>query len=405
MKKIVLITTGQPAINPRIVKEADSLTAAGYDVTVLYCFFIQWASELEHKFLPTVAWKHRLVGGSPNQNKFLYHLTRLRFKLARILNYRINEKIFAERAQARAFDELLRAAKNIKADLYIAHNLGALPVAVKAARHHKAKAGFDFEDYHRGELSPDDPIRRRVVWLENKYVPNLSYYSSSSPLIAKLIKADNPEYNGRHLVLLNCFPKAQQPVFRRKKTDDETLRLFWFSQTVGKNRGLETVVAALNILNNPAIRLTLAGRCDAQMKEYLQKHAGPMAANISFAGMIRPSQLPAFAAGFDVGLASETGFSSNNNAALSNKVFTYLLAGNSIILSNTEMQELFNETYKVGESYKIDDPVDLADKIKFYLNRENLEKQRLHNYDLAGRILNWDKQAGKLIKMIECLSA
>ena len=45
MKKIVLITTGQPSTNPRIVKEADALHAAGYDVTVLYSFFISWAFE------------------------------------------------------------------------------------------------------------------------------------------------------------------------------------------------------------------------------------------------------------------------------------------------------------------------------------------------------------------------
>jgi len=45
LKKIVLITTGQPSCNPRVVKEADALSAAGHEVTVIYNYYIGWADE------------------------------------------------------------------------------------------------------------------------------------------------------------------------------------------------------------------------------------------------------------------------------------------------------------------------------------------------------------------------
>lgn len=403
MKKIVLITTGQPAINPRIVKEADSLSAAGYDVTVLYCHCIKWASDCEEKILSEVSWKYKLVGGSPSRRKLLYQLTRVRFKLARLLSSVSAASVLAERAQARAFDELLRAAKQIKADLYIGHNLGALPVAVLAAKHNGAMAGFDFEDYHRGEYRLTDKNRKRVVWLESKYVPALSYYSCSSPLIAYALDSDHPKFRNDKIVLLNCFPIKQQPSFRNSKSDSKSLKLIWFSQTIGDNRGLETVIAALKELNNSQIQLTLVGRCTEVMKRYILKNTGQSNLSIHFAGVIHPSDLPTFASQFDIGLATETGFSENNDKALSNKLFTYLLAGNAVILSSTKMQKQFNECYEVGELYSIGNTMELAHKIKFYMDRERLHKQRLHNFQLAARTLNWDKQASKMFRVIEKL--
>ena len=152
MKKIVLTRTGQPSTNLRIVKESDALHTAGYEVTLLYSFFVEWAAEKDSILLKNVPWKYLQIGGSPTDKKLLYLFTRIRNKIARILNkYVGNNFLLAERTQARAYDELLTEAKKIKEDWYIGHNLGALAVAVNAAKYNSARVGFDFEDYHRGE--------------------------------------------------------------------------------------------------------------------------------------------------------------------------------------------------------------------------------------------------------------
>ena len=149
---VVIITTGQPSVNPRVVKEADVLSAAGFGVTVLFCFWIQWANDADEALLKNVKWNYLLVGGQPKKNKLLYYFTKARFKLNRDLNKKFgNRFLLAERSQARCFDELLQAAKSIKGEWYIGHNLGALAVAVKAARYNNGRVGFDFEDYHREE--------------------------------------------------------------------------------------------------------------------------------------------------------------------------------------------------------------------------------------------------------------
>lgn len=405
MKKILLITTGQPSTNPRIVKEADALHDAGYEVTVLYSFFINWAADKDKQLLQKVPWKYIMAGGSPDNKKSIYFFTRVRNKIAGVLNpYIGNNFLLAERTQARAYDELLKAAKKIKADWYIGHNLGALPIAVNAARFNNAKAGFDFEDYHRGENHPGEKaILNRIIYLENKYVPQLQYYSCASPLISDTIKKNHPNFKGKVITLLNCFQLAQQPLFKEKEAGNNTLQLFWFSQTIGVNRGLEVLISALKILDDSSMHLTLAGRCNEDMLQYIKNNAGSIINNIHFVGIIQPEELPAFASQFDVGMAIELAVPENRDICLTNKIFTYLLAGNAIILSETKMQKVFNELYNVGELYTVNDVIVLAQKIQLFKDENRLSGQRFKNYQLAKSNLNWEKESKNFISLLNSL--
>lgn len=400
-KKIVLISTGQPSTNPRMVKEANALHAAGFIVTVLYCFFIEWAQTADKKLLNKVQWEYQMIGGSPQSNKTIYFLTRLRFKIANLLNrYVGNSLLFAERAQARCYDELIKTAKTLKADWYIGHNLGALSVAVKAAQFNHAKAGFDFEDYHRGEnLNTTSYNYNRIVYLEKKYLLSLDYLSAASPLIKEKINHNFPLLNTEIITILNCFSLVQQPGFREKK-GDKILHLFWFSQTISSQRGLETIIESLRLLNNPDIHLTLAGRLSDNFKAYIENIEDKIKKQIHMAGIIPPDDLPSFASQFDIGLAVELDMPQNRDVCLTNKIFTYLLAGNAIILSETAMQKKFNDEFHIGESFIVEDSVTLSKQIQAYFNKDKLEKQRARNYKLALEIFNWENESRKFLNKL-----
>lgn len=405
MKVVVLITTGQPSVNPRIVKEADALYAAGFEVMVLFCFWMQWADDADQSLLKNVRWSYTLVGGSPSKNKLLYFLTKARFKINKELNKKFgNSFLFAERSQARCFDELLRIAKSIKAQWYIGHNLGALSVAVKSAAFHKALAGFDFEDYHREE-NAGMPIyeQRRIVYLEQKYIPRLHYISTSSPMITERVKRNFPIFSKPIITLLNCFPLSQQPEFSIKKDNKKSLQLFWFSQTVGANRGLEIVLDALKHLSNPNIHLTLVGRYDKEMQKYINDHARSIFNSIHLAGIITPNFLPDFAAQFDIGLAAEVKTSLNRNICLTNKIFTYLLAGNCILASDTAAQKDFMASYEdIGLLYRSNNAEDLANQIrKLYDDHDLLNRLKRNALELAQTRLNWENESKKLLKILD----
>src|ERR1017187_2996597 len=61
--KICLLTPGQPSTNPRLVKEADALATAGFDVTVVYAHWESWATKADAALLATRKWSHIRVGG------------------------------------------------------------------------------------------------------------------------------------------------------------------------------------------------------------------------------------------------------------------------------------------------------------------------------------------------------
>ncbi len=258
MNKIVLISSGQPSLNPRLVKEADALADAGYNVTVLYAYWNDWGTELDRTLIPSKKWEAICVGGDPHQKKLTYFFSRLIHKLAKTINQKTSGKILVDLAIGRSGYFLIRAAKRYRADLYIGHNPGALAATVKAAKANKKLCGFDAEDFHRNEVSDNntDPDVILKTRLEERYIPQVNYLSVSSPLIASAYKKLFPDKE--LTVILNVFPLGSQvslPVY----LPEGPLKLFWFSQTIGPARGLEETINALDLLKEYPFELHLLG--------------------------------------------------------------------------------------------------------------------------------------------------
>ncbi len=117
---------------------------------------------------------------------------------------------------------------------------------------------------------------------------------------------------------------------------------------------------------------------------------------------VPPDQVFKIASAFDIGIAAEIPYCENRDLCLTNKIFTYLLAGNCILASNTEAQENFISSYpSVGLLYKYDDAVDLAEKIKrLYYDRPTLQQFKMNSLQLASTELNWENESKKLLKAV-----
>ena len=80
--RIAIVTTKQPGTNPRMRKNADALSAAGYDVQVMYAFNAPWADETDRHVFERATWSHHRIGGHPKEAPRAYALQRLRRKWA-----------------------------------------------------------------------------------------------------------------------------------------------------------------------------------------------------------------------------------------------------------------------------------------------------------------------------------
>src|SRR5207244_3796127 len=186
-ERICVVTPGQPSTNPRAVKEADALTEAGYDVSMICGRMASWADDADHALLRSRSWVCHQVGGHPASRRLVYEWTRLRHRVGR-QTLAVNGARGAVRrwALSRVQPELEAAASRVGADLYIAHSVAGLDAAGAAASRSRARLGFDAEDFETETSANGGPTAYDVLVesVERRWLPRCRYMTAASPLIA-----------------------------------------------------------------------------------------------------------------------------------------------------------------------------------------------------------------------------
>jgi glycosyltransferase involved in cell wall biosynthesis len=406
MARVCLITTGQPTTNPRLVKEADALVEAGYQVHVIASFWAEWAEELDKELLKTRGWTCSYVGGSPSVRRGTYLFTRGRHSLSHRLRRILPGSAALEGwSVARVLPELIEEAERERADLYIAHNIGALPAAVLASRKYTACVGFDAEDFHTGELPPSTNGKTSVVEnLEGGYLRQCHYLTASSPLIAQAYS----ETYGLPLpeTVLNVFPLADRHGAFRPTNPAGPLSLYWFSQTIGRRRGLEDVVRAVGKMTNRNVHLHLRGKWQTGFRAQLYRLAAQSDVSEKQIHVHEPASADAMvslSSEFDIGLALELPVSLNKDLCISNKIFTYLLAGNAVAATHTQGQRMvLDQINDAAFGYEPGDFSTLAAKLKRWCDdRQALDSARRRAWQYAEQQFNWEAEKSKFLAVVE----
>jgi glycosyltransferase involved in cell wall biosynthesis len=401
-KKVVIVTSGQPSLNPRVVKEADALTEAGYLVTVLYAYWNDWGTQHDEQLFAEKKWRAIRIGGDPKQKPLSYFFSRLIYKTDTLLLRATGcYSCFAELAVARSNYFLIKEAKKHQADLYIAHNLGALPAAVKAAKLNKSRCGFDAEDFHRQEVTDDINSHPYKIskYIEDEYLPLTDYITASSPLIAERYTS---LYKSEVTAMLNVFPKTTIPAIIYN--ENKSLKLFWFSQTIGPNRGLEMIIEAMK-LTVGNIELHLLGQVSESYKQnllHVDKAIDVTYNHIYFYEPVKAEAIFRLASRFDIGLASEVASTClNRDISLTNKIFTYLQSGLALTASNTTAQsEFLNQYPQTGRIYKNAKELSLILN-EYDKNRELLFQTKKESFKVGQTQLNWENEGRKFLSVVE----
>jgi glycosyltransferase involved in cell wall biosynthesis len=288
--------------------------------------------------------------------------------------------------------ELKKTALRYQADLFIGHNLGALPAVVLAAKKWNAKAGFDAEDFHRGEAENGSLHWKTCQKIEDEFIPQLNYLSAASPLIEVRYRELYPDL-AYYFTLRNVFdfPKETTSNLSNSKNN---LQIFWFSQFVGKKRGIELLMEAMKLLPSGTVCLNLLGNVSPDIKAYVLALARSLSLNeesICFHPIMPLDDLIQFAIQFDIGLASELSWCESRDLCETNKIFTYLLAGLAIGFTDTKAQVNFlNDNPGIGFVFNQKNAADLADHLMEYIqNPEFLQKHKQQALQLAQEKFNW----------------
>jgi glycosyltransferase involved in cell wall biosynthesis len=405
---ICIVTQMHPSSNPRVVKEADALTATGYNVAVIAPDYSVWGREADKEF-DGRAWR---IVERPQFGPLSPRVTRVaeltRRAVAGALAGRLGVQVPAVVCAAwhPAAPQLVKAAKRQKAKLYIAHYPAALPAAAIAAQLYGAVYAYDAEDFHPGDL-PDLPQHtaenRMVRLIECRHLPGCAFVTAASPGIAEAYAA---EYGiSRPTSILNTFPKELAPTtWTPSGSAESSPSIYWFSQTIGGDRGLQSAVRAIS-LSKCKPHLYLRGEPAKGVVEELHAIAADngVSDHVHLLPMAPPNQMEALAARYDIGLCGEIGHTPNRRIALTNKQFTYLLAGIPVLMSNIPAHEAFaSEAGGAIMLYQTDDANSLADAMDAVLGQPNrLIAMRERAWTLGQTRFNWEVEQRLLIEQVE----
>ena len=397
MVSICIVSPGNLASNPRLIKEADALHAAGYDVTAVVCRYTEALRAFDDAIAASVPWRVVSVERSPVEG-LVRRAASTAARTAGALGLPVPVRVAAA-AYGGPVAPLRRAAARVPADLYIAHYVAGLAAAGPVAQSRGALLGFDGEDYHRGEGPAFQ--RSMVRRVDETYLPACRHVTASAPMIG--------EAYGRLLgvspvTVLNVFPRQMGPSAPRPAGSGDVLRAYWFSQTIGLDRGLQSFIEAMARARAP-VTLDIRGSNRWGHGDHLmaQAEALGLGKRVRLLETAPPEEMVRLAAEYDVGLSLETGGSRNHRICLGNKIFTYLLAGTPVMLSDTPAQrELAPDLGVAARLVSLENTADMAEVLNRLVEEPGaLAAARAEAWRLGQTRYNWEFEKEALLASVE----
>lgn len=340
--RIVIVSGFQIINNPRVVKEADALAEAGYDVTVLSA--ISSAADLPRisAIASNANWQHLPIvdlSDTGLANRLRNTAMRAAARLSREAQVRFGYDHPMQLGHE--ILPLLRAARRLNADLYSLHLEKALWVGLKLLSDGR-KVRMDVEDWYTEDGLPADRAKRPIHLMrqaEKELLVRSEHTTVTSHAMANALVAayscPTPE------VIYNSFPTADRDLIDGNTLDRKDTSLpsiTWFSQTIGPGRGLETLVQALPLLPAPA-ELHLRGTPrSGYIDALLSTLPSAWQDRVHIHPQVPQAELLSRLAEHDIGFCGELSDSISRDVTITNKVFEYMRAGLAIVASDTRGQ-------------------------------------------------------------------
>lgn len=333
----------------------------------------------------------------------LYHFTRLRhFGLRKALSSFYRTPSLSAAYLGRMYFELLRLANSVKADFYIAHYPESLVVAFIAAQKYQALLGYDAEDFHTEE-GYNQIVQKHTELIEGALLPICSHVTAASGIIADELAA---KYQiQRPVPIHNVFPWSERETIDGLNKDrcGSELSLYWYSQTIGLNRGIQDAIRAASLITRP-VQIHLRGSISEETKNTLVELARScnVADRLFFHPRVSPRELISRAVEHDVGLALEQPVDTSRQISVTNKLFHYLLAGLCVIATDVPGQRYVLEMCpNAGYLYTPGDAVSLAAILQRLAdNPELLQQHKAAALDAAHTRWNWETESQYLVDSI-----
>lgn len=398
-RHICIFTQSHLSRAPRVVKEANVYAKAGFKVTVYATWHDQGLLDTDRLLLDSsIIYKpgvHLL-----DWNSFQSRIIRFKRLLGRQLVKHLGGQTIS--ALGYGFKTYLKQLKQEQADFYLGHQEMGMALA-KALIENGHQVAFDFEDWHSKDLLPKDRLFRPIQLLEQleKFLlDNAVYCYTTSEVMARAMS----EYHQTRIseVIYNSFFSSQREGMDGIQKDmrhHDTPSVYWFSQVIGRGRGLELLFDSLVFVKIP-FQLHLRGKISEDYRKELKSNT-PVHIELYFHDLVPPEELISRIAEHDLGIAFEESLPESRNYTITNKVFHYFQSGIPILATETEGQiEIFRKAPKAIIVVQRN-PKAIAEELDAILTDvKRLKQSRDASWTAGEDIFSFENQANHLLGML-----
>ncbi|MBI2883512.1 MAG: glycosyltransferase [Candidatus Methylomirabilis oxyfera] len=405
--RVVMLTQDRTQIDRRILLQAESLTAAGYQVSVLGHPFLQDNQELPLGVkLTRVSAKASRPAALMSALRRSYRRLRTRalLKPALLLAQRIVESVQVH--PDRPFTQLFfEPAAKLHADVYVAHDLPVLPAAIAAANSSGAKVVYDAH-----ELYPDQefaPLLRRY-WreVERLHIRCASAVTTVNPAIAAELEA---RYGiARCLVLYNCLPRyphleSKPRLFHETWKLPPSTRVVLYQGGLVPHRNLNGLVRAMAYVQNQKVIVVFLGDGPEQGRlAHLARRLG-VSNRVYFHPAVPQSRLLRYTASADLGIIPYLATSKNTWLCTPNKLFEFLQAEVPILAHDLPELRRIIAGEGIGRVTTLSSPKALAEAIDEWFDAPGSGQAYQDALRKAKERYCWEHEAQQLLALYQNL--
>jgi len=424
--RVCMLVHNSLEFDPRVEREAATLAAAGYDVTVVATweertprredragFHIRRVSrrrpgiDLLTRTYTSAAtgaerWRGRyrseILDIEPRVRRMLVRLFLLGIRIPVRLTRRVLRELPNSTQSWAIENRMIAAAVATRPHVIHANDLNTLRAGVRAARLSRARLVYDSHEISSGLPSVRDPaaviryeaplIRRADVVIHTTPMRaqwTADTFGIATPEVVRNIPEGEREGEPLDLAKAAGFPPGTKVILHQGNMQPA--------------RGLEALTEAMALLPTEFALMYLGGGKLRPMLEALVSERG-LADRVRFAAPVPHDELLPWTAGAWCGASLLVDVCLNHKYSLPNKLFEYLAVGVPLISSdNPEIAGLLGE-WGAGEVCDPTDPASIAAAVERLAARHSEASAAAR---AAGAAFRWENEAQTLLKIYESL--
>jgi glycosyltransferase involved in cell wall biosynthesis len=378
----------------RVLKEAQTLQAAGYSVTV---FALQQAGVPVTETLP-----EGITVVRRRNNPFARQVDtaeRPRGRVRRFGKLKLLGMILSRLVSHAGFAIAIAGSR---ADVVHAHDVNTLPTAWLAARLSGAKLVYDAHEISTSREGYDG-IRGFIAWIERTFMTRadatITTTEARAKFFARSYDVDRP------LVLQNrprWAPSSRSSLLRDRLGLKEPWPIVLYQGGLQQGRGLERLVDTSAAIEGAYYVFVGGGRIEEELRA--RAAALPSRDRVFFIPTVSLAELPRVTESADIGVQPLENTCFNHFSTDSNKLFEYVAAGLPVVATDLPEVRRVVAGYDLGLLVRSGDTDGLARAIRRLVEDNAARETFRRKAMIAAATLTWEAQEASLVELYRRLA-